>query len=116
MRTVVVVATVSALVMGVFIVSPPGGFADEAVRITGEAREVQLGETRLQLIPTNRGVFIVQGELVNDKLTTVMLMEGARPAQIKMTPHTHRQTLVVHRELEEQLKEEIEENARIQGD
>ncbi len=116
MRTVIVVAAVTALVMGVFSASPTGGFADEAVRITGEAKKVQLGEVHLQLIPTNRGVFIVQGELVNDKLTTVMLMEGARPAQIKMAPHTHRQTLVVHRELEEQWKGEIEENARIQGD
>jgi hypothetical protein len=60
-------------------------------------------------------VFIVQGELANDKLTNVMLLEGARPAQIKIIPHTHTKTLVVHRELEEQLKAFTEEDAKRQG-
>jgi hypothetical protein len=55
MRTVVVVFVVTVLTTGVLMVTPPGGFADEPITITGEVREVQLGETRLQLIPTNRG-------------------------------------------------------------
>jgi hypothetical protein len=88
MRTLIVVLAVSVLTISLLLATPTGGLADERVRITGEIREMQLGETHLQLIPTNRGVFIAQGELANDKLTTVMLMEGARPAQIKVTPHT----------------------------
>jgi hypothetical protein len=115
MRTVVVVFAVTVLTMGLLIATPTGGLADESFRITGEVREVQLGETRLQLIPTSRGVFIVQGELTKDKLTNVMLLEGAQPAQIKLTPHTHTQILVVHRELDEQLKAFIEKDAKNQG-
>lgn len=116
MRTVVVVYAVSALTMGVLMATPTRGLAHEPVTITGKGLQVQLGETPLQLIPTDKGVFIVQGELANDKMTTVMLLDGARSAQIKMTPHTHTQNLVVHRALEEQLREEIEEDVKNQGD
>jgi hypothetical protein len=115
MKTVSIVFPVITLIIGVLIATPIGGLADEPVRITGEVREVQLGGTRLQLIPTSKGVFIVQGELAKDQLTNVMLLEGAQPAQVKLTPHTHTQTLVVHRELDEQLEAFIEEDAKRQG-
>ena len=102
MRTLIVALAVTVLAMGVLMATPTSGWADEPVRITGDVTEVRLGDTPLQLIPTDQGVFIVQGELAADKLATVMLMEGARPVQIKVTPHTHTQSLVVHRGLEEQ--------------
>jgi predicted esterase len=59
---------------------------------------------------------MVLGEIVRGQPANVLLFEGARPAQVKLTPHTHTQVLTIHRELDEQLKAFIEENAKRQGD
>lgn len=64
---------------------------------------------QLQIIPTGKGVFIIVGELVKGKPGNVVLLEGARPAQVKIARHHHADVLVVHREFEELLAEQLHE-------
>jgi hypothetical protein len=71
MRTLIVVLAVTVLAIPAHAKRTSGG----PMSLSGspETPEVQLGDTRLQLIPTNWEVHCP--ELANDKLTTVMLME-----------------------------------------
>jgi hypothetical protein len=85
---------------------PPSEYADEQLTIIGQPKEVKFEDGQLQIIPTERGVFLVVGELVKGKPANVVLLEGARPAQVKISPHHHANVLVVHRELEELLAKE----------
>jgi hypothetical protein len=70
-------------------------------QVTGQAKEVTLDRMHGQVVPTEEGVFIVIGELVRDQPATVMLLEGARPVQLRVAGDW--KTMVVHRELEEAL-------------
>lgn len=109
MGTVVVIFAVTALMLGGFIAIPTGASGDEAFEITGEIREVKVGETRLQIIPTNKGVVIAVGELVKDDPANMMLLEGARTAQVTVAQHTHTKTLVVHRGVDKRVEKEFED-------
>jgi hypothetical protein len=103
MRSLAAVIAVTALALVGLIAMPTHGFADEQIRITGEPKEVKFEGSQLQIIPTEKGVFVVVGELVKGKPANVVLLEGARPAQVKIAPHHHANILVIHRELEEEL-------------
>jgi hypothetical protein len=100
MRSMRAVIAVTAAVMVGLIAIPTSGVADEQLRITGEAREVKFDGSQLQIIPTEKGVFIVAGALVKGKPGNVVLLEGAQPAQVKVARHHHADVLVVHREFE----------------
>jgi len=108
MRSLGVVIAVTALALVGLIGIPTHGFADEQIRITGEPKEVKFEGSQLQIIPTERGVFIVVGELVKGEPANVVLLEGARPAQVKIARHHHADVMVVHRELEEELAKQAE--------
>jgi hypothetical protein len=107
MRSMRAVIAVVALLMVGFIAIPTDGVADEQLRITGEAREVKFEDSQLQIIQTEKGVFVVVGELVKGKPANVVLLEGARPAQVKVARHHHADVLVVHRAFEELLAEQV---------
>jgi hypothetical protein len=100
----VIAFTMTALVLGMLIAIPTEGIADEPVKITGEVKELRQDGMSLQVIPTDRGVFIVVGQLVKERPATVMLLEGARPVQVQVAGDW--KTMVVHRELEERLAAE----------
>ena len=104
MRSIGAVLAVTALALVGLIAIPPNGFADEQLTITGQPKEVKFDGSQLQVIPTERGVFLVVGELVKGKPANVVLLEGARPAQVKIAPHHHADVLVVHSEMEETLE------------
>jgi hypothetical protein len=106
MRSIRAVLAVTALATVGLIAMPPNGFADKQFTIIGQPKEVKFGDGQLQVIPTDKGVFLMIGELVKGKPANVVLLEGARPAQVKIAPHHHANVLVVHRELEEQLAKE----------
>ena len=106
MRSIGAILAVTALQMVGLIALPPNGFADEQLTIIGPPKEVKFEGGQLQITPTERGVFLVVGELVKGKPANVVLLEGARPAQVKIAPHHHANVLVVHRELEEELAKE----------
>lgn len=108
MRSIGAVLAVTALAMVGLIAIPTNGVADEQLRITGEVREVKFEGGQLQIIPTERGVFLVVGELVQGKPGNVVLLEGARPAQVKVARHHHADVLVVHCEFEELLAEQVQ--------
>ena len=97
------VITVMGLLLVGLIAIPTHGFADEQITITGKPTEVKFDGGQLQIIPTEKGVFLVVGELVKGKPANVVLLEGARPTQVKIAPHHHADVLVVHREYEEEL-------------
>jgi len=107
MRGMRAVIAVAALLTVGLIAIPTNGVADEQLTITGEAREVKFDGGQLQIIPTEKGVFIVVGELVKGKPGNVVLLEGARPAQVKVARHHHADVLVVHRQFEELLAEQV---------
>jgi hypothetical protein len=104
MRSIGAVLAVTALAMIGLIAIPPNGFADEQLTITGDPREVKMGDGRLQVIPTEQGGFVVVGELVRGKPTNVVLLEGASPVRVKVAPHHHADVLAVHHEMEETLE------------
>jgi hypothetical protein len=106
MRSMRAVIAVAALLAVGFIAIPTHGVADEQLTITGEAKEVKFAGGPLQIIPTDKGVFVVVGELVKGKPGNVVLLEGARPAQVKVARHHHADVLVVHRAFEELLAEQ----------
>lgn len=54
MRSIGAVLAVTALTMIGLITIPPNGFADEQLTITGNPREVKIGDGQLQVIPTER--------------------------------------------------------------
>jgi ferric-dicitrate binding protein FerR (iron transport regulator) len=108
MRSMRAVTAVAALLMVGLIAIPTKGVADEQITITGEAREVKFEGGSLQIIPTEKGVFIVVGELVKGKPGNVVLLEGARTTQVKVAPHHHANVLVVHRAYEEELAKQAE--------
>jgi hypothetical protein len=58
MRSIGVVLALTALALVGLIAIPTHGCADEQIRITGEAREVMFDGSQLQIIPTEKGVFI----------------------------------------------------------
>jgi hypothetical protein len=103
MRTVL---AVTALAMIGLIAIPTHGVADEQITITGEARAVKFNGSQLQIIPTEKGVFLVVGELVKGKPANLVLLEGARTTQVKVAPHHHADVLVVHRAFEEELAQQ----------
>jgi hypothetical protein len=103
MRAIVDVFAVTAITLGLLIALPAGGFADERVRLPGGAKEVEFDGMSVQMIPTDKGVFMVLGELTKGQPANVLLFEGARPVQVKVTPHDHTQVMVVHRAWEEEL-------------
>lgn len=106
MRSIGTVLALTALAMVGLIAMPPNGFADEQLTIIGEPKQVKFEGGQLQIIPTEKGVFLVVGELVKGKPGNVVLLEGARPAQVKVARHHHADVLVVHREFEELLAEQ----------
>jgi hypothetical protein len=103
MRRMRAVIAVMALLLVGLIAIPPNGFADEQLTIIGKPQEVKFDGGQLQIIPTEKGVFIVVGELVKGQPGNVVLLEGARPTQVKIAPHHHADVLVVHRGYEEEL-------------
>jgi hypothetical protein len=79
MRSMRAVIAVTALLMVGLIAIPTSRVADEQIRITGEAREVKFDGSQLQIIPAEKGIFIVVGELVKGKPGNVVLLEARAP-------------------------------------
>lgn len=104
--SIAVLASTLMLVVAMTMATP--GFADEPLKITGEVREGENDGTRLKILPTDRGMVIVTGELVKGQPASVVLLEGARSAQLKVTPHTHTQVMTIHRTWEEELASQVD--------
>ncbi len=111
MSSIGAVLAVTALTLVGLIAIPPNGVADEQLTIIGEPKEVKFDGNQLQIIPTEKGVFLVVGELVKGKPGNVVLLEGAHLAQVKVARHHHADAMVIHREFEEELPEQVHEFA-----
>lgn len=108
MQTYIVAWLASALMLGGLMAMATPGFADEPLKINGEVKQGETDGTPLQVIPTNQGVVIVTGKLVKGRPANAVLVQGAQPVEIKVTPLTqHTQVMTLHRAWEEDLASQV---------
>lgn len=113
MRTVIVVAAVTALMLGELMAITTPRRADEPLKILAGGRVVDLEGTRLQIIPTNRGALMIPGDLRTGKEMNALFFEGAQPAKLQVKPHTQTEESLLHREPEQELADTVRPLAQV---